>query len=146
MFIHESPEGESCSLGMKSWYLSLQVEELIEATEGFLVGDVVRPGEDVCRVAATEDELGIASWLSEVDCESVGWCSRPDTSFRSTLPVRPFTALSTVDLSVARLEDFVFCFGIVSLQHNTVGCEMWGQSVGKSTFCAFGLWTRWEMS
>ena len=44
VFVHESAQGESC--GMKSWYLSFHVDEVLEAMEGFRTGDGARPGLD----------------------------------------------------------------------------------------------------
>jgi len=60
--------------------------------------------------------------MSAVDRELLG-CSRPDDSLWSTCTVvRPFTTVFAVARSVLPLDDFAFCFGILSLatQHSSV--------------------------
>ena len=68
VLFHESAEGQSCGVGMKSWYLSFQ------AGAEACVGDVeVGP----CLIIT-----GTGSWVSCVDCEVHG-CSSVNDSLSS---------------------------------------------------------------
>ena len=99
---HVSAETESCGCGMKSWYLSFHVVEVLEPMERFPVGEEGRP----YRAAAVYD----GGWTSEADCEVPG-CRRP---IDSLLFVRPLVALSDVVFSTLLDDDFDLCLGIVS--------------------------------
>jgi len=69
MVFHESADSDSSSgLGMKSWYLSFQVVEAVDAIEGFLPGDDDRPVLGPYRAGPADGGL----WISELDFEVPG--------------------------------------------------------------------------